>query len=267
MLNHFRTHLLNLGYVKDNEHIPEDYVPITLPRNLDVLYSALFPTNTTRYYKLFLAHNYLNVINAAGMTSQLTDYDPRISYDLHDLTYFKISRLSNPDVSNPDFPLFLLGKMESAKVNNYFYDSYLIRQVEATLNITIYSRINGVYIDEAGNTYSTPDDAEITVDFDGGSSPVSQEIFLGKTGISFQLGNGALFTGTSDKTWEFIAEAPYVFEFSSIFNKISALNPFASLKRFDVDISDLENIWNFHFNPVYKFAAFLLAYVRVINTL
>lgn len=264
MLNHFRSKLLNLPYSNAKEHIPSNYPVVTLPDAMKALYEILFPVNTSRYYKLFLVHNYLNIINAAGMTSDVLAFDNRVSYDLYDDQYFKINRFSNPKISNQKFPLFTFGKLSSVKNNSYFYDSFLIRQVSNTNRITIYSRIHGHYIKE-NSTYTDSTAAEITLDFS--AVTVSAPVSIGNTGITLIFAAGETFTGTSNKTWEFLAEAPYEFEFDDIMARIEAQEPFKIFRKYNLDLTKFENIWNQHYNPVYKFAAFLLAYGTVVNTL
>jgi len=264
MLNHFRTLLLNLPFTQEKDHIPEGFYGVKLPDGLQAVYDVLFPPNSSRYFKLFLAQNYLNIINGAGMSADVKAFDNRISYDLTNEEFFKINRFSNPKISNSKFPLFVSGKLTSVKTNNYFYDAFLIRQVSNTNQVTIYSRVNGNYI-KGTSTYLDPSSAGITLDFS--NVTVSAAVDIGTTGISFIIGAGETFTSTSDKTWEFVVEAPYEFEFEAIMDRILALDPFKIFRKYDLDLTKFENLWNLHYNPVYKFSAFLLAYVTVVNSL
>ena len=83
--------LLNLPYLGDRaEHIPFNFPGFIQTPELEGVYNLLFPKNSSRAYKLFLAHNYLRIIQAAGIEEILTKKDIRISYDLDNETkYFK----------------------------------------------------------------------------------------------------------------------------------------------------------------------------------
>ncbi len=69
------------------------------------------------------------------------------------------------------------------------------------------------------------------------------------------------------KTWEFLAEAPYVFDPLTVYRQLEGFKSFAVLSKYDKNLGDLANIWDQHFNPVYKLAAFLIAFVTVVNKL
>lgn len=263
MLNHLRTLLLNLTYQMPSEHIPIGFQARSLPDDLLAMHQILFPFETTRYYRLFLVQNYLNIIRGAGFDDKVLEFDTRISYDLQNDQFFKIHRFSNPKISNTKFPLFPSGRMENADRSSYYYDSFLIRQVGSTANITIYSRVDGVYLD-GSQTFTDAASAEISIVANGS---VTEPIDIGKTGVSFVLGLGETFTSSSNKTWEFLVEAPYEFDFADTLERISILQPFKLFDKYGLDLTEFENIWNLHYNPVYRFSAFLLAFGKVINSL
>lgn len=268
MLNHARTLLLNLSYESEEEHIPPNYNKRALSQDLSLLYNTLFPVSSSRNYKFFLCHNYLNLIEAAGMTSHVLAYDPRVSYSLDTTQFFKVSRETTPISSDPDYPIFVLGELQSVNNSDYTFDTFVIRQFEDQSLVSVYSRMKSKYIDPAGgdDLYSV-DVATRPVTFS--SSDISDEMGIGETGLSFVIGRktGTSFTDTSYKYWEFSAETPYRVDILSIITGIENLNGMHKLKKYGVDISEYENMWNYHFNSVYKFAAFILAYVKVIDSL
>ena len=269
MLNHFRTLLLNLSFFEPWEHIPKGYTAKKLPDDLRMLHDKLFAPKCSRYFRLFLAQNYLNMVRAADMQDYVTAFDNRISYDLLTEDFFKINRSSNPKLSNAAFPLTVRTPLLSAEHSDYYYDSFLISQVDNTNNITIYSRIKGKYLNGV-NEYDDPEDSDAwtTLAFSD-STTTCTPVFIGQTGVSFtitKLTSGA-FTATSDKTWEFIIEAPYKFDALPIITQLQSIDVFKVLKKYSNELDDLEDIWLTHFNPVYKFAAFLTGFVTVVNTL
>ena len=264
MLNHFRTLLLNLSYAGDRaEHIPKDFSGIILPQVFNEIYDSLFPKSTSRYYKLFLAQNYIRIIQAAGLTP-LFELDNRISYsDSGD--FFKIHRNSKPNISNIDIPIFVYGDYIANNSNLSYYDNYLISQVSNTTNILVYSTIRKVYI-SGDLEFDTPDvEAEITLNFVNG---VSTPILIGNSGISFSVGGGAVFSSTSNKTWEFLVEAPFVFSLNRVIDNLQSndINTVLAAKA-TIDTTKYDNLWKQHYNPVYKLAGLLLGYVARIDNL
>ncbi len=260
MYNQFRTTLLNLAYASDpNEHIPSEFGGVELPPVLATIYNILFPPNTSRFYKNFLAHSYLQLIMAAGLEDTFTLYDSRITYDVNNHNYFKIYRNSNPIVSNAAFPIFISGKYSDVLSNTYYYDRFLISQIDNSSTVSIYSIINQVYLVGAQKTTDV-EDAAIPVIFLSGD--VSEPINIGSTGLNIKIG-GLNFTGSSDKTWDFVVEAPYSFNFKPLIQKIK--NDPRSKELFnyrpDVSVTKYENLYNDHFNTVYQLAGYLVAYV------
>lgn len=265
MLNHVRTLLLNLDYTGDGtEHIPASYIPIKLPKKLESLSLALFPENSSRFYKMVLAHTYMNVLDAAGFSEEVLSYDKRISYDLTDSSFFKVNITSNPKVSNSDFPIFIQGLLNQYDDRDYYYDVFLVRQKANSSYISVYSMNKSKYL-LGVSEFDNADDALIPLTFTNGSSNVC---FAGTSGIRFSIGGtNSSFQATANKSWEFSVESPIKVDIETAYNKLSTLNPFRILKSFNIDVSDYEYIWNNQKNLLYKLAAFLLAYVRVLNSL
>ncbi len=265
MLNHFRTLLLNLDYSgNEEEHIPSKFIPIVLPKKLGNIHAALFPEASSRFHRTILAHNYLNIIDASGFSDEVKAYDPRISYDLTNSDFFKVNIVSNPKVSNLQFPIMIFGQLTHSLDRDYFHDVFLVRQKADTLNISVYSRNKSKYL-LGVSEYNLEDDALIPLSFASGSSNLC---FVGTTGLRFNIGGSAVsFQETSNKTWEFSAEAPIEVNMLDIYNQLVALVPFKTLKSFKVDLAEYEYIWDNQKNLLYKLSAFLLAYVKVLDSL
>lgn len=265
MLNHARTLLLNLDSVgNQTEHIPSNFKAIKLVKSLEQLYCALFPENSTRFYKLVLAHSYLNILDSAGFSSVLTEYDGRISYDLTDSSFFKVNIISNPKISNSQFPIFVRGTFDQYNNRDYYYDVFLVKQKDDSLNISVYSRHKAKYL-LGVSEYTTADDALIPVTFTSNSSNIC---FVGTTGLVFNIsGTTSSFQESSNKTWEFSVESPIKIDIKTNYDRLVMLNPFQLLREFKVDIAEYEYIWNNQKNMLYRLSAFLLAYIKVLNTL
>lgn len=267
MLNHFRTLLLNLPYDgQGNEHIPSQFSGLILTSPFKELYSILFPQGSSRYYKQFLAHNYISIIRAAGLEDELKVIDSRISYSTDNTDFFKIYRYSNPAISSTAHPIFIYGQYRGIETNSNFYDNFLVTQVDNTENVLVYSTVREVYINSLGQQFTTPDaEAEIVLDLSNGMT--SEPVSIGSTGISFVISGAATFTATSDKTWEFLVESPFKFNITTILSQLKAydinkLNNFAP----KVDVANYINLWNQHFNDAYRLAGLLLAYVTKLNS-
>lgn len=264
MLNHFRTVLLNLPYAGDpTEHIPKDFGGVSLLAPFKEIYQVLFPKATSRYYKLFLAHNYQKAVEAAGLGNDLKKYDARMSYTGEYSDFFKIYRHSNPAVSNPLHPLFVYGHYTGTENSSNFYDNYRITQVDDTLKVLLYSTVKELYI-KGNQTFEEPEsDAEILLDFTSGNSA---PVLIGSTGISFSIAGGSTFADTSDKVWEFLVEAPFNLNFSILVKQLETVNTAALFAyKPKVDVRSYQNLWLTHFNPVYRIAGLLLAYVAKLS--
>lgn len=111
-------------------------------------------------------------------------------------------------------------------------------------------------------------DGEVLITFESGAK-TSNPLFIGQTGVSFTITNisNEDFITTPDKTWEFLIEAPYSFDFIALMNSLAALDPFKVLKKYSNELDFFEEQWETHFNLLYRFAYLLIAYVTVINGL
>lgn len=143
MLNDFRTRLINLSDKGDvTEEISPGFSAVALSSTLQNVYDILYPPAISRYYRGFLTQNYLNIINAAGLTQDTLLNDARISYALDEFNYFKISRNSNPTTSNDDFSLYLVGNITNNTANNNSFDYITITQQSNNLLLTAFSNTN-----------------------------------------------------------------------------------------------------------------------------
>ncbi len=262
MVNHFRTLLLNEPYLGDNtEHIPANFTPVRLSAPLDRFYSLLFPSNASRFYKSFLIHNYLSLIDAAGLNEFVTKVDPRITYDISsNREFFKFTRNTNPVISDNNYELIVSGEFKPSVKGADFYEAILISQVSNTSTVNVFSKVNKSYfLQNQAISFPTPI-SEVALT--GASSTIN----IGSTGLSFQVIAYQSFTATGNKTWEFIAEAPYKFDFGALYENLQS--------RYDI-VDDMlaipcdkdsspENIWKQHYNPVYKIAGLLIAFVNRI---
>lgn len=268
MLNHFRTLLLNLGYAGDaEEHIPSEFQSLTLSGPLAELYALLFPATASRFFKRFLAQSYISLIHAAGLQDEITSFDPRISYSLDTGDYFKINRFTNPSISSSAHPIFLYGEYATTNATGNYYDSYRIEQISNSTNIRIYSNVREKYVKLDG-TY-TPDAGSAAIALDFTDPNTSARVPIGNTGVSFAIGGGATFTGSSSKTWEFIVEAPFKFGFDKVYKILQgSLTPARVLDyKPEVDVTKFANLWKQHYNPVYKVAGLLIAYVKKVDSI
>ena len=270
MLNHFRTTLLNLSFFEPSEHIPEEFNAKSLPHDLQKIYDKLFPPRSARFYRLFLVNCYLKIIDTAEMTDKVLALDPRISYNIDTKEYFKIHRRSNTLRSeNNNFELNVLSKFGIVTYNNYNHDTFVIEQVDDTNQIRIFSRVKNAYIKDKEEYRDKEDsDSYITVTFNGGSA-TSNVISIGQTGVTFnlvQISPGD-FTASSDKTWEFIIEAPYTIDRLSVIKQLETSNPFKVLNVYNKELKEFEDMWETEFNPVYRFAALLIAFTYTLNNL
>ena len=267
MYNHFRTLLLNLPYAGNaEEHIPTTFNGIILPEPLSSIYKLLFPDGTSRYYKRFLVQNYLQLIESAGISNVLTNIDPRITYDLTTSNYFKFYRNSNPVVKDIMHPIFISGKYSNNSSSDSHYDNFLISQVGNSTNVTVYSTVNKVYLTPTGKT-NDPIAAELTLTIGDGNT--TKCIPIGGTGVSFSLGGANTFTNSSDKTWEFIVESPYIFDFNATLQALLTNPTTKELFEFkpEVDVTKYKNLFDTHFNNVYRLAGYLVAYVIKCNSI
>ena len=276
MVNQYASLLLNLpGENREGGEksyfVNRNYSPVTLPIDLQQFYNILFPSGTSNYQKQFLCYSYLRILESTGLTDVLYGLDSRVTYDLNELKeYFRINLVSSPTTTNINFNVSVSGEYTRTNKNNYYYNSFTISQVGDTSNVTVRSDVDRVYLN--GFTTSQAINSEVTIPVNYSTSEGMSEIIqIGGTGLSFVItGPLNLFTHTTNKSWNFIAEAPFVFDFPTFFNTLktrqSTVDYMLGYSSPDSTKTN-ENLWNRHFNDLYRFAGLLNCYVQRVNAL
>lgn len=252
----------------------KDYTQITLPLELQKIYSILFPPNTSTYYKHFLVYCYLRIIAAAGMSKASTVHDNRITYDLDALTdYFRFARATISESNDPSFKLLISGKIKSEETLKYYANNFVIRQIGDTNNILVFSTTQEEYYKPGKLPSKSPEGMEIPLTTNITSPGVSVIIPVGDTGMYFSI-TGPFqeiennFSTTSFKTWGFTVETPFSFDFYSKLKELEtnyqAVDDMFLKYRENSNASN-EYLWKQHFNSVYRFAGLLLGYVERVN--
>ena len=137
----------------------------------------------------------------------------------------------------------------------------------STIYVSIYSKANSVYYTETG-TSSGPVSIKLTSNL---ANSTTDTIPIGGTGLSFVI-SGSLtnLSAASGLTWEFTAQAPFNFNFNTIYNNIlvniPTVNTMLNYAPLANDTTSL-NLWQTHYNPVYKFAGLLNCFIGQVNTL
>lgn len=253
----------------DSPLMCRDFSALELPRELAGFHQLLFPQTTSIYYKHFLLYTYLRLVAGTSLNSVVLKYDSRITYDLTALQdYFRFYRNSNPYNSDQNFALRLLGNLQPDDGLNYYLNNFVVRQVEDTSKVLLFSTTQGVYYKEGLAPSSKPDGmtSQLTLDPATGASNI---IRIGSTGLSFFIAGpfddpDIGFLNKSDRTWSFTAETPFIFDFTKKLEELenhpqilSSMLAYNSAKC----EANYENIWRMHYNSVYRFTGLLAAYV------
>jgi len=271
MINQYRTLLLNLmDQSNPNEYISPNFTSLTLPPALQQFYNLLFPVNTSRYYTQFLAYCYLQILAGANQQQFVYTSDKRVTYNINNISdYFLVSQVSNPIISNIAFPINVFGEYAINSNASKNYDDILISQL-STIFVSIYSKVNGLYYNQTTSSPNfTPDfKIQLTTNL---SNITTNVINIANTGLSFSIsGNLTNLSASSGLTWEFNAQAPFNFDFNAFYNSllinITTVTNMLNYNPIANDVTSL-NLWNSHFNPVYKFAGLLNCYVLQVNSL
>lgn len=248
--------------------VNRNFTRITLPAELQRFYNLLFPESASTYYKQFLLFCYLKLIDSTDRRGDIRNYDSRISYDLdfiHD--YFKFNRVYL-GVNNPeDYKLLVFGKLRSSASAEHYSNKFLISQVPDTADVYVYSHTQNRYYKPGVLPSSSLANMAISLNTEGSS--ISKSVAIGDTGLSFSLsGSFDNFISSAVRTWEFTAESPFRFDFQA---KIDELTNHQHLidrmlaYRHSECTSTYENIWNMHYNSVYRLVGLLFAYVERVN--
>ena len=275
MVNHYASLLLNIPGVNNGGSpsyiVDRNYSALALPKALQDFYNLLFPIYSTSYQKQFLCYSYLRLIQSTDLSNNLKWIDSRVTYDLDKLTeYFRTYQISTPASNNPNYSLLVFGRYINNK-NNYYYNSYTVSQIGSTNTLSVFSNIDKVFLKGAQSGQTLIGDLTIPIVALDGTNKLSTNIAIGGSNLTFAIsGDLTSFNLSSNKQWSFIAEAPLYFSFKEILNSLE-LSPTVvenMLKYAPSDNSKTnENIWNLHFNPIYRFAGLLNCYVSRVNKL
>lgn len=259
----------------DNPLIWKDHTPVSLPRELANFHNILFPSDASIYYKVFLLYTYLSIIAGTSLSEEVYKYDSRITYDLQKLqTYFRVQRNSNIVSSDSNYVLNLLGKLSPSENMSYHLNNFIVRQIANTTDLLIFSTTEGRYYNQLATTAPTAENMSVSLTL-GQDDYTSKIIRIGSTGISFFL-SGPFndseygFLTKSERFWSFTAEAPPVFNFLKKITTIESLPNIVSdmLEYRQTEITtSYQNIWQTHYNTVYRFVGLLLAYVERVQLL
>jgi hypothetical protein len=277
MVNHYATLLLNesgenVNSLNKSYFIFKNYTSLILPSPLRRVHDILFPKDTSFYYRQFLCYNYLRIIDAAKNYAVFENLDPRITYDLDKLEeYFRVARISAPLASNASFNLLVFGTPINAYKKNYYYDAYTVKQLGSTPEICIRRDLDNKYLNANKESLSFDSSFAIPLQLADGSTSQTKEITLAGTGLSFIVtGKLADFSLTKDKYWNFIVEAPLIFNFNEIYDSLkrqtAVVDAFFDYAEAQED-KEIYAMWVRHFNKVYAFSALLNTYVHKINKL
>lgn len=257
MYNHFRTLLLNLPYAQDvTEHIPSSFsVSVKLPTALSDVYSLLFPTSSTRARKIFLADNYMKLVDATPYNDIVTLLDPRITYGGYDSDYFQFRRISLPTSSSTSFSIQVMGSSDLKVTTDLKSEVFQVTQISNTSAVSVTSALNGkVYLASAALTFT---------------SGTSNLVTIPDTGISFVV-LGTNFTSSTRKIFTFRVDVPFEFDFESQYSLLKSRTVTVdTMFRTSKDKVDLifENLWRQHPNSVYQFVGLLSAFVERVNVI
>jgi len=278
MVNHFATLLLNhAGEDKspDNKSyfIAHEYLPLTLPSALRDFYYLLFPQNSSFYYKQFLCYCFLRVIQATHMQDHLLKHDNRLTYDLDDLNeYFRLNRISVPTASSAAFNLIVLGKYAALLENNYYFNSYTVLQNGNLPEVFVYSDVDKVFLKK--DKTSTSRLQQMSIPLEISTFNLTKAVAVGTTGLSFVLTGdfqnsltAGRFTDTVDKSWNFIVESPFTFEFVDFYKRLLARDTMVArmINYGENKNTSYLNLWNNHFNEAYKFSGLLNLYIDKVH--
>lgn len=249
--------------------LARNYTPVKLPNSLDNFYKLLFPENSSLYYKLFLLYSYLRIVDSTDRKDDIKKYDNRLTYDLSSIEeYFRFYKKTSPVASNQNYSLLVSGDLKTDEQTNGYKNDFVIYQQENSRNLYVYSITQSRFYKKGQAPSKNPIGMENLLSF-GSSASSSNLIDIGDTGLRFVIA-GPLddFMTTSDKRWGFSAEAPFEFDFNQCLKQLEQNTRIVEeMLAFSSDKCDLSytNLWQMHYNGVYRLAGLLLAYVQRVN--
>lgn len=250
--------------------INRNYLKIALPAALQRFYDLLFPSSSSIHYKQFLLYCYLRILESSDRSEDIRVYDPRITYNLDELTlFFKQHKLTNYTASDAVFNILLMGAANTNDSTEATTNSFIVKQIPETSSVLVYSTTEQKYY-KAGKlpSYSAAGMA-IAVTSSGTSSNVSTSIPVGDTGAAFSIiGPLADLMNVQANQLFFSVEAPYLFNLEAKLKELNNAQQIVSdMLSFGKDATNIsyENMWRQHFNSAYSLSGLLLAYVERVH--
>lgn len=247
--------------------VDRNYTPLVLPEELRQVYTILFPATITTHYKQFLLYSYLRIIDLTDKAEDIKIEDSRISYVLDDLVdYFKFKNMSLLATSNPAYSLLVYGDSVSDETSRSFTTLYDVTQ-DSTSTVKIHSPTQGLYYHPTNSPSKFYKNMSVVVT-PSADPKVSIPIALRGTGLTFLIGGTSTFASTAGKYWRFSVDSPVKF---NVLDKIKTLDTYwtAVDKMFKYQqtkcAQTYQNMWDMHYNPAYRLAGLLLAYVERVN--
>lgn len=256
---------------KYNNFINNNYVVLALPTELANFYKLIFPEENNFHQNQFLLYSYLTLIDSTNLNEDVKKWDTRITYDLKTWeNYFKFLKINYSQNHPSGFNLIFSGKFNYEEFKNLGPILFNIIQKDNTSDILIYSADLKKFFKEGKENSSNYLGMHSTVDCNS-FHKISNSIQLGNSGLFFRFsGDLNNFTATSDKNWNFLIEYPYVFDFFKVLKNFEDNYMIVeSMLNFNKTQSDssYSNIWQKHYNSVYRFSGLLMSYVERVNSI
>ena len=205
MVNHFRTLLLNRAAsyftaVPASEYIDPQFVPLSLPAELQDLRDAIIPNGIDKFAENYIANVLMTIAQQPELYDYVTTIDPRLTYNSQDVA---IADLVNPNVT--------LSVIKSSSCDVSF--KYVIQPTGLPMSMGQSGRhvwyINRQSADEIKITGTRT--SERIVNIKDASNPyVSKRIDLltGYLSVYFLTPSGSL-TGAFTATYDTLVAPPY----------------------------------------------------------
>jgi len=249
--------------------VDRNYTQIDLPQELQRVYNVLFPSTITTHYKQFLLYSYLRTISLTDKAEDVKKVDSRISYSLDDMVeYFKFRNIAINASSDTNYTILVYGSGASNEYSRSFTTVYDVIQQSNTSTVLIHSPTQELYYHPLKSSSKTANNMTVSVTPSGADPLVSLPITIGDTGLTCILAGKAVLTATPNKFWRFSVDSPVSF---NILDKIKPLDTYwqnvdAMFRYMQSSCTQTyQNMWNMHYNPAYRLAGLLLAYVERVN--
>lgn len=256
---------------KYNNFINNNFTALTLPEELLNFYQLIFPKENNLHQNQFLLYSYLTLIDSTTLNENVKFFDSRITYDLKNWeNYFKFLKINYIQNHSSGFNLSFFGNFDYEEFKNLgplFFD---IQQKENTSDILTYSRDLKKFFKEGKQNSDSYLEMYSTINYNP-TDKISNAVQLGNSGLFFRFSGGAsTFTETSNKNWNFLIEYPYTFDFLKVLKNIE--DNYMIVERMlnfnkEKSNSSYSNIWQKHYNSVYKFSGLLMSYVERVNSI